>query len=55
MAGKKKYHKLDDVGIVGKQEKRTSSSQGYHIRKTGTVINAARQEQRKAESKGIRN
>ncbi|MBI1783163.1 MAG: hypothetical protein HYR66_17625 [Sphingobacteriales bacterium] len=42
MADKKKYYKLDDIGIVGKQEKKSPSSQAYHKKKTGDVFRKAR-------------
>jgi len=42
MADKKKYYKLDDIGIVGKQEKKSLTSQAYHKKKTGEVFRKAR-------------
>ncbi len=42
MADKKQYYKLDDIGIVGKQEKRSSASQQYRAKKTGDVFRQAR-------------
>lgn len=42
MADKKKYYKLDDIGIVGKQEKRSATSQAYHKKKTGEAFRKAR-------------
>jgi hypothetical protein len=42
MTDKKKYFKLDDVGIVGKQEKKNTASQTYQKKKTGEVFRKAR-------------
>lgn len=42
MADQKTYHKLDDIGIVGKQDKKSASSVKYHLKKTGHVIRQAR-------------
>ena len=42
MADKKKYYKLDDIGVVGKQEKKSLTSQAYHKKKTGEIIRKAR-------------
>lgn len=42
MGDKKKYYKLDEVGIVGKQEKKSAASQKYHSQKTGKIFQAAR-------------
>jgi hypothetical protein len=38
MTDKKQYYKLDDVGIIGKQEKISKAVQKYHIKKTGEAI-----------------
>ena len=38
MKNKEKYHKLDEVGFVGTQEKRSASLQSYHKKKTGEAI-----------------
>lgn len=35
---KEKYQKLDEIGIVGVQEKNSPSSQSYHKKKTGEVL-----------------
>lgn len=42
MTDKKTYYKLDDVGIVGKQENKSASSIKYHQKKTGDVLRQAR-------------
>jgi hypothetical protein len=42
VADKKKYYKLDDIGIVGRQEKKSLTSQAYHKKKTGEVFRKAR-------------
>jgi hypothetical protein len=42
VADKKKYHKLDEIGIVGKQEKRSAASQNYHKKKTGDFFRQVR-------------
>jgi hypothetical protein len=39
---KKKYYKLDDIGIVGKQGKKSLTSQAYHKKKTGEAFRKAR-------------
>jgi hypothetical protein len=42
MADKKKFLKLDDIGIVGRQEKKSATSQKYHSKKTGDIFSKAR-------------
>lgn len=42
MKSKEKYQKLDDVGIVGIQEKNSTGSQAYHKKKTGKVLQQLR-------------
>jgi len=42
MADKKKYYKLDDIGIIGKQEKKSAASKKYHSKKTGEIFRRAR-------------
>ena len=42
MANKKQYYKLDDVGFIGKQEKKSPSSESYHTKKSGEVFRQAR-------------
>jgi len=43
MANKKKYYPLDDVGIVGKQDKKSPGVQNYHKKKTGEAIRQLRE------------
>lgn len=33
MADKKRYYKLDDIGIIGSQEKKDAARSGYHQKK----------------------
>ena len=47
MADRKKYYKLDEIGFVGKQEKKSAASQKYHSRKTSEVFRAAKKSIRK--------
>jgi hypothetical protein len=42
MTDKKKYYQLDDVRIVGKQEKKSALAQKNHERKTGEIFSKAR-------------
>ena len=42
MTEKKKYYKLDDIGIIGKQEKKSAASKKYHNKKTGEIFRRAR-------------
>ena len=42
MADKKEYYKLDEIGIIGKQEKKSSASQQHRAKKTGEVFRQAR-------------
>ncbi len=42
MTRKQKYYKLDDVRVLGKQEKRSVTSRKNQERKTGEAIRAAR-------------
>ena len=45
MAGKKKYYKLDDVGIVGSQKKKSSATKKYHIYKTSGVFSTVQKDE----------
>ena len=45
MTDKKKYYKLDDIGIVGTQEKRSPASYRYHSRKTGKILRQFKEDQ----------
>jgi hypothetical protein len=38
MKSREKYHKLDEIGIVGIQGKSSASSRSYHKKKTGEAI-----------------
>jgi hypothetical protein len=42
MKNKEKYYKLDDVGIIGSQEKTSAASRSYHKKKTGEIFRQAR-------------
>ena len=41
-ASKKKKYKLDDIGFVGTQKKKSLASQAWHKKKTGEVFRKAR-------------
>jgi hypothetical protein len=43
MSDKKRFYKLGDIGIIGKQEKRSAASQKYHSKKTGEIFRHARE------------
>ncbi len=43
MADKKKYYKLDDIGVVGTQTE-TSAAKKYHALKTSVFIRNLREE-----------
>lgn len=38
MADKKKYYKLDDIGIVGTQYEKSSATKKYHASKTSAFF-----------------
>jgi hypothetical protein len=40
MPNKKKYYKLDDIGIIGTQEEKTADQIKRDILKTGRIIKA---------------
>ena len=42
MTDKKKYYALDDIGIVGTQEKKSALARKNDIRKTGEIFRKAR-------------
>jgi hypothetical protein len=42
MSGKKKYYKLDEIGILGKQEEKSEAAIDYQIRKTGEIFRKAK-------------
>ncbi|TDX01290.1 hypothetical protein EDB95_2323 [Dinghuibacter silviterrae] len=42
MSDKNKYYPLDDVRIVGKQDKKSALAQKQDERKTGAIFRAAR-------------
>jgi hypothetical protein len=42
VADKRKYYKLDDIGIVGIQEKKSLASLALQKKKTGEVFRKAR-------------
>lgn len=42
MADKKQYYKLDEIGIVGSQNKKSSASIKYHQQKTGEFFQKLR-------------
>ena len=39
---KKKYYKLDEIGILGTQDKKSLASQKYLSKKTGEIFKAVR-------------
>ena len=43
MIGKKKYYLLEDIGIIGTQEKKSPAAQRYHRKKTGEAIRQLRE------------
>lgn len=43
MATKKKYLDLDDIGLIGKQEKKSPTARKHEIQKTGEMIRAHKQ------------
>lgn len=45
MVDKKKYYKLDDVGIVGTQAEKPAASKKYHALKTSAVFQGRKDEQ----------
>lgn len=42
MADKKRYYKLDEIGLVGKQEKESTVASNYRSKKTGEIFRQAR-------------
>ena len=42
MTERSKYEKLDDVGIIGTQERRSAASKEYDRKKTGEIFRKAR-------------
>ena len=48
MTDKKGFYKLDDIGIIGKQEKKSAASQKYHGKKTGEIFRRAREENKRS-------
>lgn len=46
---KSKYYGLDEVGIVGTQEKKSPRSEAYYIKKMGEIFRAARKAEQKAK------
>ncbi len=44
---KKTYEKLDEIGLLGLQEKKSPASQKYHRLKTGEVFRRARAAKKK--------
>jgi hypothetical protein len=42
MKNKEKYYKLDDVGIIGSQEKIPAGSWAHHKNKTGEIFKQVR-------------
>jgi len=48
MTDKKSFYRLDDIGIVGIQEKKSAASQKYHSKKTGEIFRRAREENKRS-------
>ncbi len=46
---KSKYYGLDEVGIVGTQEKKSPSTEAYYIKKMGEIFRAARKAEQKTK------
>ena len=42
MSDRSKFEKLDDIAVVGQQNKKSASSRKYHQTKTGEVFRRAR-------------
>jgi hypothetical protein len=38
MSDKKKYYKLDEIGLIGSQEKKDPRALAYQIQKTGEAV-----------------
>ncbi len=53
MTGRNKYEKLDDVGMIGLQDKRTTASKKYHRAKTGDIFRRARTTKKRSSAKAI--
>jgi hypothetical protein len=53
MTDRNKYEKLDDVGLVGLQDKKSTASRKYHQAKTGEVFRRARVAKKRSSAKSI--
>ncbi len=42
MKNNKKYYKLDDVGLMGSLDMKSTASRSYHKKKTGEIFRQAR-------------
>jgi hypothetical protein len=49
-----KIEKLDDIGVVGQQDKKSASSRKHHQIKTGEVFRRARAAKKKSTGKRTR-
>lgn len=46
---KSKYYKIDEVGIIGIQEKKSPRSEAYYVKKMGEIFRAARKAEQKVK------
>lgn len=51
MTARSKFEKLDDIGMVGQQDKKSASSRKHHQIKTGKVFRQARSIKKKGTAK----
>ena len=51
MTDRNKYEKLDDVGMIGLQDKRTTASKKYHRAKTGEIFRRAKTAKKRSSTK----
>ena len=53
MTDRNKYEKLDDVGMIGLQDKKSTASRKYHRAKTGEIFRRARTAKKRSSTKSI--
>jgi hypothetical protein len=51
MTNRNKYEKLDDVGVIGLQDKKSTASRKYHQAKTGEIFRQARTVKKRSSGK----
>jgi hypothetical protein len=42
MTNRKVFDKIDEIGVIGQQQKQSDSSKKYHRKKTGAIFRKAR-------------